>query len=441
MVIKVTYLSKYNPWWKEEEWEKSDKDLKHVDLLLPRRVVKIKKSTIYLFRGIRRSGKSVFLKQLIKNLIRSGIEPRRILYISCDRYSEREILNIIREFRLRFGEGVFVFLDEITYLENWQRLLKVLSEEDATVVATGSNPVEIKKKAERLPGRGIEGNEYLITPFSFREFLKFNGKNYRPFPPERPEVKELIYDFDEIEELFFKYLISGGFPRAVTSIIKSNRVEEDFFEEIIRVILGDISKCGKSESIARDILTYILDTKGSRTDYHAIAKELGISHVTVREYLELLEDCGVLFVLEAWDISKKLHARRKQKKIVFQSSAIPLALARYIFGYEFDELLEFLDKNIEWIIEHVVISHIIWSKIEPITREKRSFAGFFYSDKECDIVLLEKGKFFGVEVKYGKLRKLRYPFEVIYLTKDEVGENIYPVSLYLAGLEKSKKVI
>ena len=442
MVVKITYLSKYNPWWSEENWEKYDKDLKRVKLLLPRKTVKIEKSKTYIFRGIRRSGKSVFLKQLVKELLHKGIQPEKIIYISCDRYSSKEIINLVREIKLRIGEEIFLFLDEITYLPEWERLLKILSEEDTTIIATGSNPIEIKKRTERLPGRGIEGNECCFVPFSFREFLNFNKISAKGFPPEKPEIERFFQNFDKIEGLFFKYLITGGFPKAVTEMLKSGKVSEDCFEEVIRVLLGDISKTGKSESIAKDIFSYLLDIRGSRTDYYSIAKEIGISHVTVREYLELLEDCGAVFVLEAWDISKKTHSKRKQKKIIFQSSFIPLALAKYIYGLDYREILEFLDENAEWIVEHAVISHVLWSKLEPVTREKHTFAGFYYTDKECDLVLFERGRFFGIEVKYGKVKKYRYPFDVIYISKDEIeGNNVLPASLYLAGIEKSKKVI
>ena len=39
------------------------------------------------------------------------------------------------------------------------------------VMATGSSAVKIKEKAERLPGRRVEGNEYYFKPLTFREFV------------------------------------------------------------------------------------------------------------------------------------------------------------------------------------------------------------------------------------------------------------------------------
>ncbi len=44
----------------------------------------------------------------------------------------------------------------------------------------------------------------------------------------------------------------------------------------------------------------------------------------------------------------------------------------------------------------------------------------------------------GRAFKKYKAKRKTYPFPVLYLSKDEVGENTVPVSLHLYGLEKSK---
>ena len=55
--------------------------------------------------------------------------------------------------------------------------------------------------------------------------------------------------------------------------------------------------------------------------------------------------------------------------------------------------------------------------------------------------VLKDKKFYGYEFKYGKLEKRKYPFTVSYITKDTMDKNAYPASLFLAGIEKSEKVI
>ncbi|NJE01198.1 ATP-binding protein [Thermococcus sp. JdF3] len=438
MAIKIVRLVRHNPWWKGEGWEKEDRDLSRAGEIIPRKRVEVKEGSVTLLRGIRRAGKSFYIKTLIKALIENGTDPRRIAYIPCDRFTGGEVRALIDELRLRHGE-LYVFLDEITYLRGWRLLLKELGEEGVTTVATGSNPVELKRESELLPGRGIEGNEYYFNPLSFREFARF----MRPELPDvsftyrEPDADELLPWYEELEGLFYAYLQTGGFPEAVLEFRRDGKVKPERYEELIRLVLGEIAKSGKSEETARELLEAIFRLRGNRVDYVSLAREIGVSHPTVREYLSTLESARVLYTLEAWDITRKRHAHRKEKKIVFQSPLIATALAVYLG----EEPVEFVEGNIEWLVEHTVASHVIWHLEEPVLREKHAFAGFYYNgSKECDIVIRDGG-FFGIEVKYGRVKRKGYPFPVLYLSKDELGPDVVPASLYLYGLEKSDRSI
>ncbi|WP_297476113.1 ATP-binding protein [Thermococcus sp.] len=440
MVAKIVKLVRYNPWWKGGEWIHDDPDLSKIIVQerIPRRKVDIREGKITLIRGVRRAGKSFYLKTLIESLVKT-VDPLRVAYIPCDRFTRGEVKGFIDELKRRHGE-IYVFLDEITYLKGWRLLLKELGEDGITAVATGSNPVELKKESELLPGRGIEGNEYYFNPLNFREFARYMNTRLPDvtFEYNNPEIERLIPWFEEIDGLLYSYLQTGGFPEAVLDLKKHGRISEQRYEEFIRLVLGEIAKSGKNEEVAREILEVVLNLSGNRVDYVSIARKVGVSHPTVREYLSTLESARLIYTLEAWDVSKKRHAHRKEKKIVFQSPLIALSLAKYIG----EDPFEFLEENIEWLVEGTVATHAIWSLEEPIIGEKHSFAGFYYDkSKECDLVIKERGKFFGIEVKYGEVKRKRYPFPTIYVSKDEVGENVYPVSLYLYGLEKSKMTI
>ena len=150
MAIKLSGLSSQNPWWKERNWENEDNDLKKIDCILKRKKIEIKKGEVYLLRGVRRSGKTVYTKLIIEDLTEE-IDGKKIIYISCDRHSLREIKNIVNEFVKRLAGEVVVF-DEITYHNNWNILLKELAETtDLTIIATGSNPVKIREKKKDSP--------------------------------------------------------------------------------------------------------------------------------------------------------------------------------------------------------------------------------------------------------------------------------------------------
>jgi len=459
MAIKLSGLAPQNPWWKYENWGRDDYDLKHLDIIFDRKDIEIKDGKLYIIRGIRRSGKTVYTKLLVKNLLEKIDNSRKIIYISCDRHSLGEIKNIVNEFIRRFN-GKIVIFDEITYHRNWNILLKELIETtDLTIIATGSNPIGIKERRERLPGRRVEGNEYFLNPLSFREFIHNTIKNKdkirnidikmlvdkiketTAFSVFNPNIEEAMPFFEEYETLLYHYLLTGGFPDAVLEYIKNDRIDERIYEMMIRLFLGELSKENKDEENGRIIMEKILYSMGSRVDFTTIAADIGLHHNTVREYIELFEDARLLYLLYAWDINKERLSIRRQKKIIFQSSLIPQALYQYLTGCRYDDILDYIDKNLEKIVEQTVLSHIIQSIEKPVVREKHSFAGFYYDSNECDLLIRRNSNFYGFEVKYGRIKEQRYPFKVSYITRDTIDENLYPASLFLLGVEKSEKII
>lgn len=455
MAVKLSRLSSHNPWWKGEGWERLDPDLRKVENPLNRRRIDIPEGELTVMRGIRRSGKTVYLKQTVNELVKKGVSEQNIVYISGDRFNKSEVRNIITDILVKRGKG-YLLLDEVTSLKEWNLLLKELMEQgEFTVVATGSNPVEIKEMTERLPGRGIEGNEYYFNPLSFREFVdaltKLEGKiedeyllkAIKPlkkvkvsFSSLKPNAEELFPYYDEIERLFYVYILTGGFPQAISDYLKEKRVTRQTYETILRMLLGTLARERKSEDAARRIMDEISTRGAGRTDYSSISEETGLHHNTVRNYLELLENSRITYTLFAWDIEKKKHALKKQKKILFQSPLIPILLPLHQWDGKWEDAQDFVEKNMEWLVEDTVASHLIWTKERPVVREQRSFSGFYYNTNECDYVLLENGTFHGFESHYGRLKRGRYPFDVTYLTKDTMDEDAIPASLFLYGLEK-----
>lgn len=460
MAVKLTDLISHNRWWRGEGWEMNDQDLKRIKRRINRDLIKIPEGKLTVFRGIRRSGKTVYLKSLISDLIQKGQDPRSILYLSCDRIKKSQIKNIVEEFIIRRGGG-YLFLDEITYMDGWELMLKELMEEGQfTIIATGSNPLGLKKKIDRLPGRGLEGNDYYFNPLSFREFVlsllevedRDMGKPVEDalqaisvlktsFKPDKADISDLIPYYEEIERLFRLYLFTGGFPDAISDLIEMGHVSSETYETIIRVILDTIAKEGKSEGIARAIMEKLLAIGPNRIDFRSLGSDIELHHNTVHDYLELLEDSRITFLLHPWDISKGRHFPRKQKKVIFQSSLLPTALYAYLRGVDWDGCQRFVDRNVEWIVEDVVATHLIWTLERPLMMEKHAFAGYYYGKKECDMVIFKDDCFMGFETKYGKLKRAKLPFQTIYLTKDEIDDDAIPVSLFLFGLEKSKRCL
>lgn len=175
-----------NPWWNNERI--------NPQFLLSRRryefddiVKRIDDKRILSIIGPRRVGKSTLFYQVINYLIEERkVDRRRILLFSGDDpslfFDENDKLSdvletyfneILEESVSNISSKVYIFIDEIHFLKNWQNYLKVYFDRKYNVkfIVTGSSSLHLFKEAsESLLGR-IE-NIYVL-PLTFNQFMNF----------------------------------------------------------------------------------------------------------------------------------------------------------------------------------------------------------------------------------------------------------------------------
>ena len=468
--MRLTDLSRYNQWWKlGRDFYRFDYDLRVIEYFIERRKYNFDVGNIYVVRGPRRAGKSVYIKLSIGGLLEEGVEPRCILYLPCDRLSSRrELSQILRDF-IRFNEGserIYIFLDEVTYLPGWFLVLKDLAETDISnnicVVATGSSPINLKEASERLPGRRTEGNELWLMPLSFREFIlnvpdkilpiprekirelrkKLAGMEFSFENPNLMQFSELYAWHEELEKLFEIYLRTGGTPELITEYLENKKVSEKNLEMLIRFVLGEISRAKKSEIVALGILRYLIDNLMQRVDYKRIANSIDAHHATVRDIIETLQKALIIFQINYLDINTKRFSERKQKKFAFADAALITALRSYIYGLSWEELIWEIERIKPNLMENLAISTAITSIHEPYRKEWWTKIGYFYTEKyEIDLVVLSKTGIQTYEIKYTE--KPRATRSKITLTKDEldIEKSRIPAIYILATTPKSPKTI
>src|SRR3989344_3121038 len=139
----------------------------------------IKNRQIITISGLRRTGKTVLIKQLINLLIKEKVSRTNILYFSFDE-EQPKIEDIINEFEKvtnidKNKTKVYIFFDEIQKLEDWQNQIKYYYDNfNIKFFVSGSSSLFIKKNAkESLAGRSFD---FYIPPLSFKEFLTFRKK-------------------------------------------------------------------------------------------------------------------------------------------------------------------------------------------------------------------------------------------------------------------------
>jgi len=192
-------LEEFNPWWKREfEVDYRKREVyEEVRKFLP-------EPQIIALTGPRRTGKTTLMYKFIKDLLEEkDVDPERILYFSFDEFQQEELRNIIRKYEELFNinlrdEKSYLFFDEIQKLDNWANQLKTIYDNykgKVKVFVSGSESLFLRQKGkETLAGRMYE---FKVDPLTFREYLKFKGKEeeVRPVDLHETELKKLFEQY------------------------------------------------------------------------------------------------------------------------------------------------------------------------------------------------------------------------------------------------------
>jgi predicted AAA+ superfamily ATPase len=167
--------------------------------------------------GMRRAGKTTFLRQLLDER-RGSLPPERALYLGFDDdrlagiEADQLALLLEEHYRrhpeLRGRTTVHWFLDEIQLVPGWERFVRrVLDSEKVEIAVSGSSARMLSREVHTsLRGRGMET---VIRPFSFREFLRHRGEE-----PAREPRRWTPAERSLVEKRFLEFLVEGGFPEA-----------------------------------------------------------------------------------------------------------------------------------------------------------------------------------------------------------------------------------
>lgn len=177
--------------------------------------------------GMRRTGKTTFLRQLQAER-RQAVAPERAVYLSFDddRLADLQLdqlAALLEEYyrlypHFRGAETVWWYLDEIQVIPGWERFVRrVLDEENVEVVVSGSSARMLSREVHTsLRGRGMET---IIRPFSFREFLRHRGEE--PADARAPLASR---ERSLLENGLREYLTIGGLPE-VQSLDRDARLD------------------------------------------------------------------------------------------------------------------------------------------------------------------------------------------------------------------------
>ena len=379
----------------------------------------LKCDLIYTLRGPRQVGKTTLIKILIRKLLNTGINPQRIFYFSCDLITgERELLDLIQTFldwaRAQTKERLFIFLDEISSVVNWQKAIKYLVDlgrlSNCTLILTGSHSMDIRKNSERLPGRRGKASDLdkTLRPMSFREYLstlrdngliediKFPKFSVEDILKGKISLSDLRISNLSLYSFYFKnYALTGGFPLSIEVFYKEGKIPDYVYSIYLQWVIGDITRFGKKEKILNQIVERLIRSLSSPISWQTITKETEIgSHHTVLEYIDILVAAYILNVLYHFDIGRGYPSYKKNKKVYFRDPLLLYAFSSLAFrrhdSFEIAREWADLPEKFSRVVEGIVVEDI----------RRRFGEDVFYWQNKGEIDILIKRGSFPIEIKY-----------------------------------------
>ena len=313
--------------------------------------------------------------------------------------SLQDILDLCTEaLKIKNLDDCYIFFDEIQYLKDWERHLKVLVDTypKTKFIVSGSAAAALRwHSTESGAGRFTD---FMLPPLTFQEFIHL--KNLSHLMVEGTITyngKEIDYqltnNIDELNKEFVSYLNFGGYPEVVLSEkIQSDMgryVKNDIVDKVLLRDLPSLYGIKDVQELNR-FFTYIAYNTGNEFSYETMSRESGIIKETLKKYLEYLEAAFLIKVLNKLDINAKRLKRVTSFKVYLTNPSLRTAL--------FSPISE-SDQEMGNMVETAILSQ--W-----MHRENLNLNYARWKDKkegEVDLVLLDDKNFkpiWGIEIKW-----------------------------------------
>ncbi len=248
--------------------------------------------------GIRRSGKSVILQQIIDELKEKKVENSHIIYINFEFIEYEELqdykkLNLYIKDKIKDKKLYYIFLDEVQNVSKFEKVVNSLraSLKNVSIFITGSNSKLLSDEISTvLSGRYVIFN---INPLTYKEYIELTNKN--------PKAEENFWDF-------VKW---GGLPNRI-QFQDDKDIKEYLHSVFDSIILRDVvDRLGlKDTALFNSLLQYIIDTTGREFSANNIIKFLksegrDVSTVTLYNYLDALCKALIIKKVYRYDIHGK----------------------------------------------------------------------------------------------------------------------------------------
>lgn len=377
--MKASDLVDLNPWWSsgdvpERLLEEKKRDLysEIEELLSSEQMVSIV--------GLRRTGKTTLMYQLIDELLKNSIPKERIMYFSFDKKvtSLEDIVETYKEeitMEETISEQTYLFFDEIQKLDDWENQIKLLYDKNfpVKIVLSGSSSLTLKTGGkETLAGRNYT---LKLPPLSFKEYLELSGVTLTEFSEIEETYKEVRLEKDKLISEFNRFIRFHGLPETIgmddelsRRYIRSSLIDQVIYKDIPSNYNID------EPSVIEELLRIIAERPGMLLKFDSLASDLSRTRQTISNYIFYLENAFLLDLIYNYSGSF-ITSAKKLKKVYFSHPSVVNSLTTS-------------RDNLGRLVENHIINEL---DVEFFHRRKQ---------KEVDAVLRYQNVIIPIEIKY-----------------------------------------
>lgn len=335
---------------------------------------------VKVYVGIRRSGKTSLMHNIIDELKLMGVKDENIIFISFESReyayidNSQQLDEIIFNKADRLKGKIYLFFDEIQQVEGWEKSINAYRVSfDSDIYVTGSNSKLLSGElATLLTGRYLTINVY---PFSFKEFLKYKN-----------EIEGVELTGDSINELYDDYFNFGGMPGILSlgSDEFRNLALKDIFNSILFEDVVSRFKINNIDLLQR-FSRYMVSSTGEIFSSKSIknylkSNNINTSQDTLLKYNEYLNQSFFISKCKCFELKGK-----KEMKILGKY---------YLTDHGFHHAL--IENNVLKVTK--ILENIVY--VELLRRGYRVNVGRNPDNTEVDFVCEKSGEYKYVQVSY-----------------------------------------
>jgi predicted AAA+ superfamily ATPase len=336
-------LKQENPWWAtgsiDEDYSSMQKRL-YFDLFFPLvEDISIRRAVILM--GPRRVGKTVMIYHAIDTLLKNGISPHLISFVSIENpfFNKIPLEQLFKTCLKATGKsepkGWYVFFDEIQYLKDWEVHLKSLVDSYPHVkfVASGSAAAALKLKSNES-GAG-RFTDFMLPPLTFNEYIHLLKLKHLIIPTNINWEGNTASFYEStnialLNEHFLKYINYGGYPEIIFSeklqVNPSRFIKSDIID---KVLLRDLPSLYGIQDVQElnSLFTSIAYNSGQEFSLEALSQASGgVEKNTIKRYIQYLEAAFLIKIVHRIDHSAKKFTRANYFKIYLTNPSLRSAL-------------------------------------------------------------------------------------------------------------------